>query len=304
MTLLSTAYAGTADIKEENLDALLNQILPDGPLGMIYIPDEIPRRGFPGLTKVVSWLEREVGKEGTIPVKNLVAALLERNAKLAAEGEDEDDLVLVLVRNPASGLDDALIKEAHEAGIRVLDLSAAGDEIVPEPEVPEEPEPPAAEEPPFEPDPPKDETTVGKAVRQATEAGKAAGARIKPTPAPEPTAVVPAPATTPGIVVQVQFTIAPEHVATLAQALVQAMGTQAQAVVTSAPAELASVTPIGATGGNTADPAGQPEGTAVYYYNAEKATYRPARGTKRKGEERVFLTPAEVAEAKQKGMLG
>lgn len=309
MPLLSTAYAGTADINEENLDALLNQILPDGPLGMIYIPDEIPRRAFPGLTKVVGWLEREVGKEGTIPVKNLVEALLERNSKLAAEGEDEDELVLVMVYNPASGLDNNLVKEAHAAGIKVLDLAAAGDEIVPE-----EPEPPADEQPPFEPDEPKqeekapaqEESPVGKAVRRATSAGKAAATR-QPAPEPPPAAAPPA---APSTGVQISINLPPEVLDALATALaprlVAAMGAQAQAVVATAPAEpaLASVTPIGTAGGNPADPAGQPEGTAVYYYNEEKGTYRPARGTKRKGEERVFLTPDEVAEAKTKGMLG
>lgn len=312
MTLLSTGYAGSADIDPENIDALLGQILPDGPLGMVFIPEgTIVKRNHPGLVKVVDWLQNSpngVGVEGTIPVKNLVEALLERNAKLAADGEEEDELVLVLLYNPASGVDVNLAKDAHEHGIRVINLAAAGDDLTFEdPEPPADPEPAAEETPPFEPDPPK-ETAVGKQVREATEAGKAAGRQVRAaskTPAPEPPPVV-APVVTPGVAIQFTINMDPAAVNELAAAIVAAMGVQAQAVV-EAPAEsyeMASVTPIGTAGNNAADPAGQPDGTAVYYYNAEKATYRPARGTKRKGEERVFLTPEDITEAKEKGMIG
>lgn len=291
MTLLSTAYAGTADIDPENLDALLNQILPDGPLGMVYIPDEIPRRAMPGLTKVVAWLEKEIGKEGTIPVKSPVEALLERNAKLEADGEDTDELVLVMLYSPDSDGDVSLAKEAFAHGIRVVDLTAAGDDLIVEDETaPAEPETPAQPEP----EAPPAETPAAR-VRKATAAGVAA-AKTPPVPEAPPAA----PAGTPGIVVQV--TIAPEHVATFARAIVEAMGAQAQVAVSAGPAGVAA--PIGTTGGNAADPAGQPPNTAVYYHNTEAATYRPARGTKRRGEERVFLTPDEVAEAKSKGMIG
>lgn len=310
MTLLSTGYAGTADIDPANIDALLGQILPDGPLGMVFIPEgTIVKRNHPGLVKVVDWLQNSpngVGVEGTIPVKNLVEALLERNAKLAADGEEEDELVLVLLYNPASGVDVNLAKDAHEHGIRVINLAAAGDDLTfDDPATETEPEPPA-EDPPFEPDPPKEETPVGRQVRKATDAGKAAGAKHAVTPAPEPTPAPVAPVVTPGVAIQFTINMDPAAVNELAAAIVAAMGVQAQAVV-EAPAEsyeMASVTPIGTAGNNAADPAGQPDGTAVYYYNAEKATYRPARGTKRKGEERVFLTPGDIAEAKQKGMIG
>ena len=125
MSLLSTAYAGSADISPENADALLNQILPDGPLGMVYIPEAIQKRAQPGLVKVVHWLQHDengVGVEGTIPVGNLVEALLERNEKLAADDQEPDELVLALLYDPASGLDVSLAKEAHAAGIRVINL--------------------------------------------------------------------------------------------------------------------------------------------------------------------------------------
>ena len=319
MSLISTAYAGTGDIDEANVDALLNQILPDGPLGMVFIPEgTIVKRNQPGLVKVVNWLqhnENGVGVEGTIPVKNLVAALLERNEKLAADGDDEDELVLAMVYNPASGVDVNLAQEAHNAGIRVINLAAAGDDLTFD-DAPDEP--PAPEDPPFEPDPPKDEAkpkeSPAERVAKATEAGKAAGAKATARkPAPEPPApAVPVAASQEPLSMVITVPISQAFIDALAHAIVQQMGSQAQAVV--APAELTLVrdetpgvnpsVPIGTAGGNKADPAGQPEGTAVYYYNEEKGSYRPARGTKRAGEERVYLTPEDVAEAKQKGMIG
>ena len=326
MSLISTAYAGTADINEDNVAALLGQILPDGPLGMVFIPEKtIVKRNQPGLYKVVNWLQHSedgVGEEGTIPVPNLVEALLGRNTKLAADGEDEDELILVMAYDPASGLDASLAKEAHDAGIRVINLAAAGDDLTfDEPD----PEPPAEDTPPFEPDEPTDPTPApeppkespAQRVRKAREAGTTAARRTR---APEPTAESPLAAeqaaadkrsaalagipASGGVQFNLTITVPAEGVATFAAAIVAAMGVQAQAVV-EAPAPLPSnVTPIGSAGGNAADPAGQPEGTAVYYYNEDKGTYRPARGTKRAGETRVFLTPDEVAEAKSKNMLG
>lgn len=296
MTLLSTAYAGSADIDPENIDALLNQILPDGPLGMVYIPDEIPRRAMPGLTKVVAWLEKEIGKEGTIPVKSPVDALLERNAKLEADGEDQDELVLVMLYSPDSDGDVSLAKAALGHGIRVVDLTAAGDDLIIEDEAP-----PAEPETPAQPEPeaPPAETPAAR-VRKATAAGVAAA---KPAPEPEPAPAAGTPEA--GVQFNLTLNIPPEGMAAFARAILEAMGAQAQVAVSAAPADVASVAaPIGTTGGNASDPAGQPQGTAVYYHNTDEATYRPARGSKKRNEERVFLTPGEVAEAKAKGMLG
>jgi hypothetical protein len=320
MALLTTAYTGSADIDPDNIDALLNQLLPDGPLGMVFIPEgTIVKRNQPGLVKVVDWLqnsENGVGVEGTIPVKNLVAALLERNSPEAMqkdERDEPDELVLAILYNPASGLDVNLAKQAHDAGIRVVDLSAAGDDLIfDEPEVPVAGE---EENPPWEGDkPPADaEASVSPAetpaqrVSKAQEAGTTAAAKRR-TRAPEPTAepVVHTPEPEgPPLQLIINVPIDQPMIDSLARAIVAAMGNQAQAVVTAAPAApLASVTPIGTTGGNKADPAGQPEGTAVYYYNENEGKYRPARGTKRRGEERVYLTPDDITQAKAKGMIG
>ena len=111
------------------------------------------------------------------------------------------------------------------------------------------------------------------------------------------------PAEVPGVTIN--FHLSPESVQVLARAIVSAMGAQAQAVVQTLPSGCRRIRRLrSARWAQADDPAGQPEGTAVYYHDTEKASYRPARGTKRKGEERVFLTPEDVADAKAKGMLG
>lgn len=313
MSLLTTAYAGSADLKDENVDALLNQLLPDGPLGMVYIPETIVKRNQPGLYKVINWLqhnENGVGVEGTIPVGNLVAALVERNEQLKNDGEDQDELVLVIAFDPASGLDNGLVKDAHAAGIRVIDLAQAGDDIVPEDEAPaEEPaaDEPVQDEPPFDvdepeaaPEPEQPKESPAERVAKAADAGVKAAARHD---VPSQLPVAPAPVAPTGLVFEVKVTVAPEHLATFAQAIVEAMGAQAHASVEAA-APLATVTdlPVGDKGTNKSDPAGQPEGTVVYYYDSQEDLYRRARGTKRKTEERVYLTEAEIEQIKAKGL--
>jgi hypothetical protein len=219
--------------------------------------------------------------------------------------------------NNASGLDISLVQEAHDNGIRVIDLCAAGDDIVPadpeppagEPEVPvagEEETPPweagpAEDEKPTDPTPPPaEQESPGERVAKATQAGKAAAKRTR---APEPAPEVPASPVAPsGVQFQFTLNVPPEGVEIFARAIVQAMGAQAATVVA---APLATVTelPVGDRGSNKQDVAGQPEGTKPFYYNADEGKYRPARGTKRRGEERVFLTDAEIEEAKSSKML-
>src|SRR6185437_4955763 len=96
---------------------------------MVYIPARVPRFQA-GLKKVVAWLESEVGKDGTIPVPDLIEALLQRNRELSDEGKDVDDLVLVMLFDGEKDEDVELAKAAHEAGIRVVDLCAAGDDLL------------------------------------------------------------------------------------------------------------------------------------------------------------------------------
>jgi hypothetical protein len=300
MSLLTTAYAGSADIDGENVDALMNQLLPDGDLGYVYIPEKVQKRVQPGLFKVVDWLqhnENGVGVEGTIPVPNLVAALLERNEKLKADGEEEDELVLVMVYDPASGLDTGLAKEAHDAGIRVVNFSAAGDDLTFEDET--VPEVPAAEDvPPWEDGP-------------AEAAEKPAAVPASPSPAETVQAataagVEAAAATTteaPDGGVTIAFHLSQESVDALAAAIVAAMGPPTYGVPLDKVVPPVSNVVQHPTAGREAAPAAPGEPTTAYYYHAENATYRPARGRKRDGEEKVELTAEGVRLLKQKGMI-
>lgn len=303
-TLFTTAYAGSGDQSDENVAALLDQLLPKN-LGMIYIP-KLPKRvpagqpGQPGLRKAVNWLVKEVGESGTIPVDDLIKALLDRREN---EG---DEIALVMVFDPDSEADVELANAAHDQGIRVINLAGAGDDLVFEEEA--EPEPEAEETAPFdtaEPDA-EDEAaleSVRERIEKATAAGVAAAQSAGPLPAPNQQ-------TYSGIMVNIQLSLPVEGVeqiaAILAPAIVAAMGAQAAVAVAEIQAgeREATVTHIGTTGVPTEeDPAGQPPGTVVYYYDRDKGTYRPARGKRRDTEQRVFLTSDQVKEVKDKRLL-
>lgn len=307
MGKFTTAYAGSADLTEENVSALLDQLLPED-LGMIYIPERVTR-SQPGLRKTVKWLEGEVGEDGTIPVPDLVKALVERRD---SEG---DDVALVLVLDPASGIDNSIAREAHEAGIRVIDLASGGDDMVfdtPAEEPPfdvDEPPAEAAEKPAAEPGTPSPADAVAKA--------SAAGVAAAKAHSEQQLAGDVADTLREGVGVSVVLQLGEDTISELARAIVKAMGEQAQRTLqasglTPTHAALdqhdepaATVTPITqAPGAGKAPKDPQPEGTVVYYYNAEEAKYRPARGRLRAGEERVFLTPEQVSLAKDKKMLG
>lgn len=297
MPLFTTAYAGSSKLDKELAAHNLDQLLPDN-LGMVYIPEgEIPRRKFPGLTGVVEWLTKEVGTEGTIPVPDLIEALLSRKEYEEDGKTKHDDIVLVMLFDPETEEDVELARAAHEAGIKVVDLCSAGDDVLLDDAVvtfEEEPADETAEEPPFEGGHPIGATplTPGEQVQVAHDAGVAAAA-IRQS------------AANPGVVLNIQLNIAPEHVANLAQAIVLAMGQQA--TVTMAAAEEvrpgqtdtpSNVTPIRGTATGE-----QPAGTKPYYFNSEEGTYRPSRGMARKSETKVFLTPEEVQQVKDSKLL-
>lgn len=304
---LTTAYAGHGNTTEANVKAMLDQFLPPA-LGLVFIPERVPRMQA-GLKTTITWLEGEVGKNGTIPVPDLVEALLNRNdPKVIEEDKDRegpDDLALVMLFDGENEEDVALAKRAFEAGIRVVDLAAAGDDLLLDDADITFEEVPAEEEPPFEPDEPRaptldetlakaDEHPVTTAISNATEAAMAAVAQHQ---APLPGSVT----------IDIRVTLPPEGVrdiaAIFAPAIVAAMGAQAQATVkaVAAPAD----EPGGATvshikGGAAGE---QPAGTKPYYYDSEKGTYRPARGMARKSEQKVFLTDADQAQIKTDGLL-
>lgn len=305
---LTTAYAGHGDITEENAAAILDQLLPQN-LGLVLIPN-LPKRvpsgapAQPGLRKAIKWLESQVGETGTIPVDDLIGALLAR-AEYEEDGETfHDDLALVMVFDPESEADVELANAAHDAGIRVVNLAAAGDDLVFEDDLPEAQqaaEQAAKEVPPFEGGTPsaEPEATAAGAPSPAEAVAKAVGAGV--AAAAQHAAQSPAP----GVAIQFTIDFDPATVRALAQAIVAAMGAQAQQAVAAAEPPGATVTHIGTKGGvaTDQDPAGQPPNTVVYYYNKESGLYRPARGKARAEEQRVFLSPEEVAKVKGSKLL-
>lgn len=309
MTALTTAYAGHGDTTAENIPAVLDTFLPQD-LGMVYIPARVPRYQS-GLKKVVTWLESEVGKDGTIPVPDLIEALLQRNKTLADEGKDLDDLALVMLYDDSKDEDVALARAAHDAGIRVVDLTKAGDDLllddatvtfeetpVEEP-VPDEPERPVAgeeETPPWEGDKPAKEpagvpapvTSPAEAVAKATELARLAGAAHS---GGAPLSLV------------INVPLGQDFIDALAHAVVKAMGGLALAsmgaVEAETPAEPSKVSHIKSAGAGD----DQPDGTKPYYYDKDKGTYRPARGMARKTEDKVFLDAREIQALKESKLL-
>lgn len=293
---LTTAYAGSGETTAENVAAMLDVFLPEK-LGMVYVPPKLFRYQS-GLKKAVAWLEEQVSKDGTIPVPDPIEAMLKRNEDLAADGKPIDDLVLVMLFDPEKDEDIALAQRAIEAGIRVVDLCAAGDDLALDDAVitfqDEEAaaQEAAGEEPPFDGGHPVGEPlpTPGQQVQAAHDAGVAAAAAHQ------------VPAAGPGVILNIQLNIAPEHVATLAAAIVQAMGISAvstmQATEVTAGTGIASVTPIHGVAGDEA-----PAGTKAYYYDTAKGTYRPARGKARDNETKVYLNTAEIKEISDQKLL-
>lgn len=317
MTLFTTAYAGSGKLDEKLVADHLNNLLP-AELGFVFIPDgEIPPRRLVGLHRVVTWLESEVGKEGTIPVKDLITALVaRRDGGVAFDGADHyeggDDVALVMVYDPENPGDVMLAKAAHEQGIRVVDLTHAADDIVFE----DEPEPPADEEvadeqPPWE----EDEPTPAEAAAAAAEAelgvaderleAAARAAERAPSPAASiakaaadgmAAAAAAKPVTLPGVAIQFTVNLDQDAINAIADAIVAAMGRQAQSVIESVPTPPLTLVP-------TEGQAGRATGTKAYYHNIDAGTYRPARGVAKQGEVKVNLDAAQEAEARSNGML-
>lgn len=305
MPKFTTAYAGSGKIDDGLVAQYLDQLLPQE-LGMVYIPEkEIPKRKLPGLFAVNAWLERELPEGATIPVADLVKALTVR-------AEEGDDVALVMVYDPENGDDVALARDAHANGIRVIDLCNAADDLLFNDETEAETEEPDSEPetPPFETDetPAREPATASSAlspaeqIQQAADAGIAAAEAARASRSP----VVPVAAQERDMDLTIHVVIPAASIGTLAQAIVAAMGMQAMKVLevsemTTEPSEPSEI--VKEPTRTATDPAGQPEGTIVHYYNKADDKYRPARGRKRAEEERVFLTPEEVAKVKAEGLM-
>lgn len=302
MTLFTTGYAGHGETTTENIKAVLDQLLPPA-LGLVYIPTGLPRRvpaGQPaqqGLRDTIKWLVSEVGETGTIPVDDVIKALLERNASTG------DDVVLVMLFDPESEADVELAKLALSQGIRVVDLCQAGDDLLFEEDTPE---PPAAEQevPVDDSDPPFETGSVARevdAAYQPTEQDRARAASAEQM-AQDVAAG--------GITVNVSFQIAGNDLNAIADAIVAAMGRQAQASLGQAVFDAPAAPPAAAAhAGEAASsaPAASPvkaPGSKAFYYNAREDRYRPARGIATDGETKVYLTPEQVKEMTEGGMIG
>lgn len=271
MAALTTAYAGHADITSENAGAILNQFLPEDPpagegLGLVFIPERVVR-AQKGLKTTIAWLETELGgPESTIPVPDLIASML---ARKEAEG---DDLELYLLYDPDNEDDVALVTSAFQAGIPVRDLAGAGDFLVFEEaaaEVPEE------ETPPWEPE-------------AVAEAAAAEAAELADRAVPGLTEQFAGAAG-----VSVTLNLSPEAIDQLARAIVQAMTNQAARSVEVHGPVAAAVAPVVSIDKNRpAEPTGNTDtfpGAVAIYYNAEKGTYRKARGIARDGETKIYM---------------
>lgn len=137
----SFAIAGNGEVDEGNAAALLDDYLPQK-IGAVYRPERIPRSNAP-LSAVVDFLESPdiLGPKGTVPSADLVADLLKRRSD---EGDARVELIYLWPAEPTEE-DKALVIAARDAGIRVVSITDAIDDLL------WEPEKPAAEEPAAEP---------------------------------------------------------------------------------------------------------------------------------------------------------
>ena len=228
----TTAYAGSGTITPENAKFHLDQFLPEDPepgvsaLGLVIVPEHVARRQA-GLKHVIAWLDGELGKDNVARAGDLVEALLARR-EYEENGETyTDDLVLVMLYDPDSEEDVTLAQQAHDAGIRVVNLCAAADdllldstELFPAEEPVADQAVAAAVDEPAEETPPWDENPAARAIRQATDAAVAAAEAAREA---APTVEVASPSQG----VSVTFTLSQEAVNALADAILLAMDRQA-----------------------------------------------------------------------------
>jgi hypothetical protein len=122
-TYTSVALWGTGETDTRSASALLEDFLPKK-LGSVLRPESTGRGS---LRSVINWLEGDdqLGENGTVSSVDLVRDLL------ALRDTEGDDIIFIALwpGSPAKA-DIALAESAVSAGIRVLDLCAALDELV------------------------------------------------------------------------------------------------------------------------------------------------------------------------------
>lgn len=125
VTAASFAFWGSGEYDISNPDAarVLDDELPQAVKG-VFRPERVPRHNK-SLSAVIDWLESPdiLGANGTVPVENLLEALLARR--------EAGDTVTLVVLWPAEPADDeiAFVKEAHGAGIPIKNLCAGMDHL-------------------------------------------------------------------------------------------------------------------------------------------------------------------------------
>lgn len=134
------AFAGGGDSSPENTAKLLDSELPQE-LENVYVPDRIVR-AQKGLKNVVSWLEQEIGDEGTgylaKPRKELLALLSHSDA--------DQKWLVYLPPEELTQDDEEFIQEAIDLDITVKNLTEGMDDLIlTEKTPPAEPEEPADE---------------------------------------------------------------------------------------------------------------------------------------------------------------
>jgi hypothetical protein len=129
---LHIAFLGHAKVEEENTQALLEDLIPEGREVFVYLPDTIKRNS--GLKVVQSILDDWGLDYKQLPVQDAVKQVL--------VNDDHDYGTLILLLDPAQEEEAAELAElawaAQEAGIPIRNLCAALDFVEladPEPEV-------------------------------------------------------------------------------------------------------------------------------------------------------------------------
>jgi hypothetical protein len=319
-TQVLTTYAlwGSGILDPRNAEALLEPFVPHpDEIGFIYRPDRIPRDQA-GLRTAVDWFDdlASAGNGSTTPSEDLLASLID------AQGMQDDVVLLALWPEAPTREDFAFIRTFEAAGIPVLDLSRALDDL--DLSLYTEPDPPKEAKAKAEPkkrgakklsDPEEDIVVTGPDYRDE-------GRTDVPFSSPAPEAARET------LVVQAEpvYSEVPENIDLLQASLLAALGPEIfslldgyinakirQAMVhrTEPVAGLSPGSQVGMLVDEIRDrglsfdelfprEAGIDVDGGQYYADRER-NIRPAEGRPRRGETVVILGPLELEVAKKEG---
>lgn len=274
----SFAFYGSGEVDLENATTLLDEYLPQS-IGAALRPARIPRNNKP-LSSLVDWLESPdiLGENGTIPAADLVAELVKRRD---VEHHSRVELLVLWPAEPTEQ-DKALVTEARAAGIKVVSIGDALDDLLWEPEVEEvaEPEDEAVEE-------------VAETVASAEDVeslvnamGKFFGQALEP------------------VLRAIARDELRRHLATTTASTAAPVADKAS--VEAVAAKLSGEKPK-ADAGPPFDPpfksAGDAEPARTAYWMSEDGNYRKKTGRRRKGETEALLTLSEESSLAASGKI-